>query len=333
MMPSMLEAFENVAVTGGSGFIGRHLVESLLSLGKEVTVIDRAARDPGELPSEAEHRAADIRKLEEIGEALEGAELVFHVAANASGTLSVLEPRFDFETNAVGTFNVAEAVLRLGVRRLVYISSASVYGVPRAFPMSEEHPTKPFVPYGASKLAGELTCMSLFHASDLPVVAARPFCVYGPGEDPKLALVEVSRYLRWNLNRVPIQVVGNPDRKTRDFVHVSDVVDALLLIAERAPEGEVFNVGSGTEVSMRQLCDVIGSATDVPADVDEISEITEDTYRLVADISKLRTLGYEPRVPLELGVAKLAADLGESPELPGTTTIFSKRQRGERFTA
>jgi UDP-glucose 4-epimerase len=179
----------------------------------------------------------------------------------------------------------------------------------------------------------ELTCLSLFYASDLPVVAARPFCVYGPGEDPKLALVEVARYLRWNLNRLPIQVVGDPDRKTRDFVHVRDLVEGLLIIADQATEGEAYNVGSGTEVNMRQLCDVIGSATGIPPKIDEISDITEDTYRLVGDISKLRALGYEPRVSLEGGVAQLAAELGEAPELPGTTTIFSRSQRGERFTA
>ncbi len=153
----MLTSYEKVAVTGGSGFIGRHLVDALVALGKDVTVIDRAAHHPGEIPARASHATADIRRPEELKSALAGSDLVFHVAANASGTLSVLEPRFDFETNAVGTFNVAEAALRLGVGRLVYISSASVYGVPRSFPMSEKHPTRPFVPYLVSKLAGELT--------------------------------------------------------------------------------------------------------------------------------------------------------------------------------
>ena len=107
------------------------------------------------------------------------------------------------------------------VKRFVYISSASVYGKPQYPPMDELHPTRPFVPYGASKLMGELSALSFHHSQGLPIAIARPFCVYGPGENPKHALVEVSRYVRWHLNRQPVQVIGDVRRKTRDFVHVS----------------------------------------------------------------------------------------------------------------
>jgi nucleoside-diphosphate-sugar epimerase len=195
--------------------------------------------------------------------------------------------------------------------------------------MGEDHPTKPFVPYGTSKLAGEIYCRSFFQTYGLPLVIGRPFCVYGPRENPKLALVEVSRYLRWHLNEKPIQIIGDIDRKTRDFVHVNDVVQGLLLLADRAPVGEVYNLGSGEEVTMRQLTEVIGSATGRPAAVDVIPDITEDTYRLVGDISKLKSLGYAPRVSLADGVKRLAADLGERPEMPAGPTIFKRDQRAE----
>ena len=326
----MLTDYEKVVVTGGLGFIGRHVVRSLLSLGIEVTVVDNAGTAPqSALPAGATLVLADIRDADQTTKAIAGADLVFHLAANSNGSFSVIEPRFDFETNVVGTFNVFEAAASGGARRVVFMSSASTYGVPQRFPMGEDHPTQPFIPYGASKLACEVISRSLFHTSGLPVVAGRPFCVYGPGENPGVALVEVSRYLRWHLNHRPIQVVGDADRKTRDFVHVSDVVAALLLIAELAPAGEVFNIGSGQEISMRQLATTIGTVTGRPAVIEELPHITQDTYRLVADISKLQALGYVPRISLEEGVRDLAAQLGDMPELPAVTTIFAQGQHAE----
>lgn len=326
----MLDSFDRVFVTGGGGFIGGHLVQALVDLGREVVVLDKAAPGQVALPPGATHAQVDVRDREGVEQALRGAELVFHVAANASGSLSIADPRFDFETNSVGTFNVVQGALAADVRRLVYLSSASAYGRPQRFPMDESHPLRPFVPYGASKLAGELTCLSFHHTFGLPVTIGRPFCVYGPGEDPGTALVEVARYVRWHLRDEAIQVVGDADRKTRDFVHVSDVVQALLLLADRAEPGEIFNIGSGEEWSMRQLVEVIGAATETPPVVKEITEVADDTYRLVADISKLRGLGYAPATSLADGVADLVVRLGPHPEAPGGATIFRPGQQAER---
>lgn len=324
----MLDGYTTAHVTGGRGFIGRHLVAALTALGKEVVVVDLEPGEP-EPPEGVRHVQADVRDRGEVERALAGAELLFHTAANANGTRSILDPRFDFETNSVGTLNVAQAAVSAGVRRMVYVSSASVYGVPRRFPMDEDHPTRPFVPYGATKLAGELTCLS-FHATyGLPCVVGRPFCVYGPGENPETALVEISRYLRWHLRGEPINIVGDPDAKTRDFVHVRDLVAGLLAIADRAPEGEVYNVGSGEEHSMRGVVDLIGEVTGQLPLINEISGVTNDTYRLVADISKLRGLGYAPSVSLADGISDLVSRLGPHPDAPGGVTIFVPGQHAE----
>ncbi|MFQ6671869.1 MAG: NAD-dependent epimerase/dehydratase family protein [Candidatus Tectimicrobiota bacterium] len=326
----MLDQYRTILVTGGLGFIGRHLVNALLALEKKVVIVDNLSTVlDTTIPPGARLVRADVRAPRAVLEAAKGAELIFHVAANANGTISILDSRYDFETNALGTFNVLEAALFTGIKRFVYVSSASVYGIPRRFPIDEHHPTRPFVPYGASKRAGEVCCLSFFETHGLPVVIARPFCVYGPGENPRFSLVEVSRYLRWHLNQRPIQVVGDMDRKTRDFVHVRDTIQGLLLVAEKAEAGEIVNVGSGTEVSMRELTEVIGSVTSQKAMVNEIADVTEDTYRLVADISKLQSLGFAPRVSLVEGVKELVGELGENPELPSGTTIFKKGQRAE----
>lgn len=326
----MLNSYQRILVTGGLGFVGRHLVEALVTLGKEVTILDNISTATDSHPQAGTTlQIADIRDSEQVAEAVAGIEMVFHLAANANGTLSVTEPRLDFEINTVGTFSLAETLLDSDIRRLVYVSSASVYGRPRLFPMDEDHPTRPFVPYGASKLSGEVACLALHVACGLPVVVGRPFCVYGPGDNPQEAMVEVGRYLRWHLNDQPIQIVGDIDRKTRDFVHVSDLVAGLLLIADRAETGEVFNIGSGQETSMRQLIETIGAATGNEPELRVISEITNDTYRLVADISKIEKLGYRPNTSLHEGVSELAKHLGPSPELPGAPTIFTRGQRAE----
>jgi len=329
----MLDQYSKILVTGGCGFIGRHLVKALLSEDKRVVILDNLSTALSETPPPgATLERGDVRDPGQLIELAKEAELIFHLAANANGSVSIEDPRLDFETNAMGTFNILEAALSARTKRFVYVCSASVYGMPQRFPMDEQHPTRPFVPYGASKLAGELCCLSFFKAHGLPVVIARPFCVYGPGENPRLALVEVSRYLRWHLNQRPIHIVGDANRKTRDFVHVSDLVQGLLLIADKANAGEVFNLGSGEEVSMRQLTEAIGSATGRTAVIDEISEVTEDTYRLVADISKIRSLGYVPRTSLVEGVKQLAVELGENPQMPSGTTIFKKGQKAEKQT-
>jgi UDP-glucose 4-epimerase len=318
---------ETVAVTGGAGFIGRHLVRALCDEGRHVIIVDCRPTASGS-GAEIEYRRADITDPRSISDALRGVGLLFHLAGNANGSISVRKPRLDFQANCVGTFNVLEAAVAAGVEQVVYASSASVYGMPLTFPIDESHATSPIVPYGSSKLAGERIGLTWWHSYGLPFLAARPFCVYGPGEDPSTALVEVGRYLRWQLNGLPIQIVGDGARKTRDFVHVSDLVAGLRLIADRGTPGEVYNIGSGSEVSMLDLVRVIENVTGA-AQVREITEITDDTYRLVADISKIRRLGYEPRLDLAEGIAMLAEELGPRPAIPTADTIFKKGQTSE----
>jgi UDP-glucose 4-epimerase len=317
-------------VTGGSGFVGAHLVRALARKGVSVTVLDLTAPDPR---GGAEHRVVDLREPAAVRAALVGADVVFHLAGNASGTISVDRPRFDFETNAEGTFNLCEALLNTSVRRLTYLSSAMVYGRPMSTPIPESHPLHPFLPYAASKLAGEHVAQSMHESFGLPVVVGRAFTIYGPGEDPRRAGGEVSQFVRWHLNGRPIPAVGDADRKTRDFSHVSDLVDGLLTITERGTSGEVYNLGTGQETSLRELARLVGDVTGRPAALRCDEEVLEDSYRHVADIAKLRDLGYRPRVPLADGVAALAHALGEHPELPSMPAVFHRPTSAELSAA
>jgi len=318
-----------IAVTGGCGFIGRHLVTTLAATGRHVIVLDMA-EPPPELAdlADIEHRRADLRDHDQTKSALKGAEAVFHLAGNASGARSVAEPRFDFQANGLATCNVGDACRESSVRRLVYLSSAIVYGTPLTSPITEEHPTRPFLPYGASKLSGELVLRSLHDSAGLPVVIGRSFVVYGPGEDPRTAGGEVSQFLRWQLNDRPIPVVGDIDGKTRDFISVLDVCSALVTLAERGADGEIYNIGTGREVSMGELADAVGRVTGRPARLDVDPSRSEDSFRLVADVSKLSALGFRPRVPLESGIRELAGHLGPHPELPAATAVFRREPVG-----
>ncbi|PON18590.1 epimerase [Candidatus Entotheonella serta] len=325
----MLDQYRHILVTGGLGFVGRHLVRALSQLEKQVRVLDlNVAMAEPDVPTGVDLVKGDVRVAEEVRAACEGIDLIFHTAANANGSISVQDLRFDFETNVLGTLNILDAAKDVGIQRLVYMSSAAVYGTPQYFPMDEAHPTRPFIPYGVSKYTGELYALASHATYGLPVVAGRPFCVYGTGENPKTALVEVGRYVRWHLNEQPIQIVGDSHRKTRDFVHVSDLVATLLILADRGELGQVYNIGSGEEISMYDLAQVIGDTSGRTAEICEISEIMEDTFRLVGDIRKLSQLDYRPQMSIQDGVKELVEALGPFPELPGSETIFKPSQHG-----
>lgn len=316
-------------VTGGQGFVGAHLVAALARRGVSVTVLDVAGRRP-RLPRNVEHRLVDLRDPRSVQAMLVPADVVFHLAGNASGTISIDHPRFDFENNAEGTFNLCEALLNMPLKRLTYLSSAMVYGRPQSTPIPENHPLAPFLPYAASKLAGEHVAHSMYESFGLPTVTGRAFTIYGPGEDPRRAGGEVSQFLRWHLNHCAIPAVGDADGKTRDFAHVDDLITGLLAITERGTSGEVYNLGTGTETSLRELAQVVGDVTGRPAELHCDQEVLEDSYRHVADISKLRRLGFQPRVLLANGVAALAKALGERPELPVMPAVFRRSAPGQQ---
>lgn len=254
---------------------------------------------------------------------LRGVSHIFHLAGNPSGTRSVTNPLWDFQVNAVATTNLCQAAVAASVRRMVYVSSGMVYGVPQTCPIPEDHPPAPFIPYAASKLSAEYSTRAAAATYGLDVCIARPFTLYGPGEDPATSGGEVSQFLRWHLNDLPVPVTGDPDLKSRDFTHVDDAVAALRVIMERGEPGMSYNVGTGHETTLSELLDVIGRATGRLPRTTIDAQTTEDTYRHVADITRLQALGYRPSVSMDAGVRALVDALGPAPEIPTLPAVFT----------
>jgi UDP-glucose 4-epimerase len=297
--------FGRTVVTGGVGFIGSHLVTRLARRGIETVVVD--ARKPASPISGVEYVVADLRAPDQSLSALHGADTVFHLAGTLDAPGSIRDPATDFESNVVTTLNVLRAAAAAAVRRFVFTSSALIYGSPPSCPVSEDATPQPVFPYAESKCACERLIASFGKAHQMSYVIGRTFVAYGPGEPPT-ARAEVSQYVRAMLAGASPHVLGDPDAKTRDFVHVFDVAEALMTLAA-GPVTGIVNIGTGRETTLRELTEIAAAALRIPVPDLPWEPSPEDQYRLVADITRLRALGFEPSVSLEDGVAALAKDL------------------------
>jgi len=301
----MLTGFEKILVTGGSGFIGSHVAEKLVLLGKDVTLLDNLSTGREEnIPKRTKFVKGDIRDLELLKNSMTDIDLVFHEAANASTPRSIEDPKYDFDVNALGTFNVLSAAIKCDVKKVVYASSAAVYGEPKYAPLDESHLTDPISPYGVSKLTGERYCVAFHKSYGLKTVCLRFFNVYGPRENLQTTLDEVILYSNAVLHNQPITVLGDGNQ-TRDFVYVEDVAEAQLLASERT-EGEVINVGTGIETSINKLVENIETVSGRKAIIHHAPSRKGDILRSFGDISKAqRILGYKPKFTLVKGILKL----------------------------
>jgi len=256
---------KSILVIGGAGFIGSHVVEELLSTDVgEVVVYDNFSR--GTLdnlrPSLTDPRCrvfadgGDIRDIDVLDRAVAGADGVVHLAA--MWLLHCREyPRAAFEVNMQGTFNVLEACARHEVERLVYSSSASVYGDAEQVPMTEEHPFNNRNFYGATKIAGEAMCRAYFDRYGLSYTGLRYMNVYGPRQDQTAAYTGVIPIM---LNKIEVNeppVVNGDGSQAYDFVTVRDVARANVLALRSEVDDRFFNVGTGVQTSIKQLCDLI----------------------------------------------------------------------------
>jgi UDP-glucose 4-epimerase len=293
----------SVLVTGGTGFIGSHLVRELTPE-NEVTVLDLSpANGSTELPETVRFVEGDVRDEEALARAGEGVDLIYHLAANVSVERSVEEPVWSHSVNVGGTLEVLEFAREVGAR-VVFASSAAVYGDPEHLPVAESDRMDPRSPYGIEKLAGDGYVRRYADLYGVETVALRFFNVFGPGQSSEYAGV-ITAFVENAAAGQPLTVHGDGEQ-TRDFVHVEDVVQACLLAGATDRVGEAYNVATGREVSVNDLARTVLDVADATVDVVHTDPRPGDIDRSCADVEKARDhLGFEPSVTLVDGLGGL----------------------------
>ncbi len=291
-----------VVVTGGAGFIGSHLVDALLARGDEVVVVDNLSTGKREyLNPGARLVQADVAR-DDLVPALAGAEVVFHTAALARVPRSIEDPVGTHEANVTGTLRLLKAAVDARIRRFIYSSSSSVYGDQPTLPLTEDMVPNPLNPYACQKYMGELYARNFARVYRLHTVSLRYFNVYGPRQANEGAYrLVISIFLDQRRRGVPLTIHGDGEQ-TRDFTHVSDVVQANLLAAaspDVAP-GEVINVGAGREVSINAVARLIGGPV-----VHQPPRGFDERYKRASIEKAQRLLGWQPRVRFEDGLRAL----------------------------
>ena len=302
-------------VTGGAGFIGSHLVDSLLKENFEVTVLDNFST--GRLEN-LEHVLEQIELVEcDLGvqgdwiQNFTNADWVIHLASLADIVPSIQQPEEYYRSNVDGTFNVLQAAKTAGVKRFVYAASSSCYGIPDNYPTPEHAEIRPQYPYALTKRMGEEMVLHWAQVYNFPAISLRFFNVYGPRSRTSGTYgAVIGVFLAQKLAGKPFTVVGD-GKQTRDFTFVTDIVQAMVSAAKSNRSGQIYNVGSGTNVSVNRLVELLGGEkVYIPKRPGE----PDCTF---ADIHKIqKELGWKPQVTIEKGIEKILQQInywGEAP--------------------
>ena len=294
-------------VTGGAGFIGSNVVRLLIEAGYDVVVLDNLIsgyRKNLEPFSTVRFVEADVRDQSALNRALDGTQVIFHLAASVGNVRSIEQPVEDSDVNVIGTIRLLEAARRAGVKKIICSSSAAIFGELRRLPIDEEHPTEPDSPYGVSKLAEEKMCLAYSRLYELEAVCLRYFNVYGVNQryDAYGNVIPIFTYRL--LRGEPVVIYGDGEQ-TRDFVNVDDVARANLLAAQAKSVSGVFNIASGVSININQLVEILREVADVPVTVRHDPPRKGEVRDSLADISAAeKGLGYQARVGIHDGLSE-----------------------------
>lgn len=292
-------------VTGGAGFIGSNLVKLLRESEHEVVVLDNYSSGHREnLAGVPQVRAleGDVRDADAVRRATAGCEVVFHLAASVGNTRSIEHPLEDSEINILGTLQILEAARQLGVRKVVFSSSAGIFGELKTLPIREDHPVEPDSPYGASKLGAEKLCLAYAKLYLLECVCLRYFNVYGVNQRYDAYGNVIPIFAHRALRGQQLVIYGDGEQ-TRDFVNVRDVAMANYRAGLSKGVSGAFNIASGSCVTVNRLARLIGEAGDIPIEVTHGPGRPGDVRHSLADVSAARAaFGFEPVVALEDGL-------------------------------
>ena len=311
-----------VLVTGAGGFVGSHLAERLVELGAVTRCFvhynalgSRGWLDTSPLRGRLEVVAGDITDRDSVRAAMEGADVVFHLAALIAIPYSYQAPFSYIRTNVEGTSNVLQAARDLKVKRVIHTSTSEVYGTARYAPIDEKHPLQGQSPYSASKIGADKMAEAFHLSFGVPVVTVRPFNTFGPRQSARAIIPTIISQCLVS-DRVK---VGNV-KPLRDFNFVANVVDGFIKAAEaEGVEGQTFNLGSGREISIGDLVQLIaglaGRRVTVEGDDRRVRPVGSEVERLQADAGRARSvLGWTPRVSLEEGLQKTVDWIRNHPE-------------------
>ncbi|HEX2293751.1 MAG TPA: GDP-mannose 4,6-dehydratase [Actinomycetota bacterium] len=302
-----------VMVTGGEGFIGSNLVDLLLEEGADVRCL--VHYNPGGTwgwlgarEDDVEILPGDVRDGERVMQAVEGRDVVLHLAALIGIPYSYGAPESYVQTNVLGTYNILNAARRHGTPRVVCTSTSEVYGTARTVPIDESHPLQPQSPYAATKVGADALAISFHRSFELPVAIIRPFNTYGPRQSTRAVIPMIIGQLFSDSPEVKLGALS----PTRDFNYVEDTARGFLAVADADRAlGEVVNVGTGREVSIGETVELLKEITGVDkpvvSDEERIRPGGSEVHRLLCDNTRAREwTGWEPRVSLEEGLRRTA---------------------------
>jgi UDP-glucose 4-epimerase len=300
-------------ITGGAGFIGSHIAERLASEGHEVVILDNLFSGKREnlagFADKVRFVQGDVRDRAAVDAEAKGCDVVFHEAAIVSVPYSVEHPEESHDVNIEGTINVLQAARKAQVKRVVFASSAAIYGEEPTLPKIETMRPEPVSPYGVEKITGEHYLATWSKLFNVETVALRYFNVFGPRQDPASPYSGViSIFVDRILAGKPITFFGD-GLQCRDFVYVGNVVDANILAATRpGVSGRAFNIGCGARTTLLELAELIGKTAGKPIERSFGAPRAGDIKESVADIGRARSeLGYEPKVGVAAGLERLVA--------------------------
>ena len=296
---------KKVLVTGGAGFIGSNIVKSLITQGYSVTVLDDLSS--GHICNienfkEVEFVKGDIRNADLIYSAVKNAVAVIHLAASVGNKRSIDNPILDSEINTMGTLRLLEACRRAEVPKIVYSSSAGIFGELKKIPITEDHPINPNTPYGVSKLSAEKLCLAYAHLYEIEAICLRYFNVYGPNQRFDVYGNVIPIFV-FKLLRGEAPTVFGDGEQTRDFVNVKDVADANLKAMRAVGVTGAFNIASGTSISINELIQLIKKIMGSDIKINYGLPRTGDVRDSRADISNVcKALDYKPSIKIENGL-------------------------------
>jgi len=305
-----------ILVTGGAGFIGSNLVDKLVDLGHEVIVLDNLITGQLSNLKKVKNKIKFVNidlssKKGRLDKFFKKVDWVFHLAGLADIVPSIKNPSNYINSNVLGTLNVLEASRKHRVKKLIYAASASCYGIPTKYPTDENSKIDPKYPYALSKFLGEQLICHWFKVYKMPNVSLRFFNIYGPRSRTTGAYGAVfGVFLAQRLAKKPLTIVGDGNQ-TRDFTHVYDLINAIILAAKKAKPGSIYNIGSGKETTVNTIANIIkGKKVFIPKRPGEPD-------RSLADISKIkRELKWQPKISIEEGVAMLLQNISNWKKAP-----------------